>query len=73
MEISRLLRSRFRGLLTHGLHLGGRQYEFLGYSMSGLKEHSVWFVTPFESDTGRIMNAANIRKMLVRPYPNNKV
>ena len=67
MEISKLLRSHFKVLLTHGLHLGGRQYEFLGYSMSGLKEHSVWFVTPFESDTGR-MDAAEIRKKLVRPY-----
>ena len=67
MEISKLLRSRFRVLLTQGLQLGGRQYEFLGYSMSGLKEHSVWFVTPFESDTGR-MDAAKIRKKLVRLY-----
>ena len=68
MDISLLLQSRFRVLLTRGLHLGGRQYDFLGYSMSGLKEHSVWFVTPFESDTGR-MDAAKIRKKLVRPLP----
>ena len=66
MDISKLLRSRFKVLLTDGLHLGGRQYEFLGYSMSGLKEHSVWFVTPFESDTGR-MDATKIRKKLVGP------
>ena len=66
MDISKLLRSRFKVLLTHGLHLGARKYEFLGYSMSGLKEHSVWFVTPFESDTGR-MDATKIREKLVRP------
>ena len=72
MDISRLLRSRFGVLLTDGLHLGGRRYEFLGYSMSGLREHSVWFVTPFESDTGR-MDAAKIREKLVRPYPDNKL
>jgi hypothetical protein len=71
MVISKLLQSRFRVLLTDGLQLAGRQYEFLGYSMSGLKEHSVWFVTPFESDTGR-MDAAKIRKKLVRPYPDSK-
>ena len=71
IEISKLLQSRFGVLLTHGLHLGGRQYEFLGYSMSGLREHSVWFVTPFESD-GELMNAAKIREKLVRPYPENK-
>ena len=36
--------------------------------MSGLREHSVWFVTPFESNT-ELMNAAKIREKLVRPYP----
>ena len=71
IDISKLLRSRFRVLLTDGLRLAGRQYEFLGYSMSGLKEHSVWFVTPFESDTGR-MDAAKIRQKLVRPVPRQK-
>jgi RNA-dependent RNA polymerase len=66
IDISKLLRSRFRVLLTRGLRIAGRQYEFLGYSMSGLKEHSVWFVTPFESDAG-LMDAAKIREKLVRP------
>jgi RNA-dependent RNA polymerase len=72
IDISNLLKSRFGVLLTNGLRLGGRQYEFLGYSMSGLREHSVWFVTPFESNTGR-MDAAKIREMLVRPYPDSKL
>ena len=71
IDISKLLRSRFGVLLTHGLHLGGRQYEFLGYSMSGLREHSVWFVTPFETDTGR-MDATKIREKMVRPYLDSK-
>ena len=69
IDISKLLQSRFGVLLTNGLHLGGRQYEFLGYSMSGLREHSVWFVTPFESNA-ELMNAAKIREKLVRPYPD---
>ena len=72
IDISKLLRSRFGVLLTHGLHLAGRQYEFLGYSMSGLREHSVWFVTPFETDTGR-MDATKIREKLVRPYSDSKL
>jgi RNA-dependent RNA polymerase len=72
IDISKLLKSHFRGLLTNGLDLAGRRYEFLGYSMSGLKEHSVWFVTPFESNTGR-MDAAKIRKKLVRPYSDSKL
>ena len=64
IDISELLQSRFGVLLKEGLHLAGRQYEFLGYSMSGLREHSVWFVTPFESDTG-LLNAEKIREKLV--------
>jgi hypothetical protein len=72
IDISELLQSRFGLLLTQGLHLGGRQYEFLGYSMSGFQEHSVWFVTLFESDTGR-MEAAKIREKLVRPYSDSKL
>jgi hypothetical protein len=71
IDISNLLQSRFGGLLIHGLLLGGRQYEFLGYSMSGLREHSVWFVTPFESNTGQ-MDAAKIREKLVCSYPYSK-
>ena len=70
IDISKLLDSRFGVLLTSGFHLAGRQYEFLGYSMSGLREHSVWFVTPFDSDTER-MDAAKIREKLVRPFPKS--
>ena len=58
--------------MTSGLHLAGRQHEFLGYSMSGLRDHSVWFVTPFECDSGR-MDAAKIREKLVRPYPDSRL
>jgi RNA-dependent RNA polymerase len=71
IDISNLLQSRFGNLLIHGLRLGGRQYEFLGYSMSGLREHSVWFVTPFESNTGW-MDAEKIREKLVRPCRYSK-
>jgi hypothetical protein len=72
LNIKNLLKSRFGGLLIDGLRLAGRQYEFLGYSMSGLREHSVWFVTPFESNSGT-MDGAKIREKLVRlsPYSNH--
>jgi hypothetical protein len=71
IDIANLLQSRFAGLLIDGLRLSGRQYEFLGYSMSSLREHPVWFVTPFESNTGR-MDAEKIREKLVRPYRYSK-
>ena|ERR1700731_4445729 len=59
---------RYLRLMTNGFRLAGRQWEFLGYSMSGLREHSVWFVRPFLSDDGQsTMNADRIRNMLVSP------
>lgn len=63
-DISKLLRSRFKKPLIKGLKLAGRRYEFLGYSMSGLRDHSVWFVSPFVYE-GRRIGAEDIRTMLV--------
>ena len=65
LDISNLLKSSIRSPLTQGLRLAGRKYEFLGYSMSGLREHSVWFMCPFTWN-GREMSAENIRTELVR-------
>jgi hypothetical protein len=53
--------------MVNGFTLAGRNWEFLGYSMSGLREHSVWFVNPFKNDDDPniLMNAARIRSHLV--------
>ncbi|GBE85127.1 hypothetical protein SCP_0703130 [Sparassis crispa] len=59
-----LLRKRYHPLLLNGLRITGRPYELLGYSMSGLREHSVWFVTPFEDRNGQRQNAQTIRNSL---------
>ncbi|KIK37017.1 hypothetical protein CY34DRAFT_26176 [Suillus luteus UH-Slu-Lm8-n1] len=59
-----LLRVRYRSILLNGCRVAGRQFQFLGYSMSGLKEHSVWFVTPFEDWDGNLLNAQSIRDNL---------
>ncbi|EAU88888.2 RNA-dependent RNA polymerase [Coprinopsis cinerea okayama7 len=42
------VRARFGDILLNGLEIAGRRFEFLAYSMSALKEHSVWFVKPFD-------------------------
>jgi hypothetical protein len=54
-------------MMVKGFTLAGRKWEFLGYSMSGLREHSVWFVNPFKNDDDPniLMNAARIRSLLV--------
>lgn len=47
--------------------VGGQQIEFLAYSQSALKEHSVWFVKPFfDASLGGHINAAKIIKDLGR-------
>ena len=65
LSITALVKKRFGDLLKCGFQLIGRKYEFLGYSMSGLKDHSVWFVSPFEFE-GELMTARRIRRSLVR-------
>jgi hypothetical protein len=69
ISIKDLLRDRFRRALLDGINVAGRHFEFLGYSMSGLKQHSVFFVHPFEFnlETGKtLMTAEVIRSTLVR-------
>ena len=64
-SISQLLAMRYQPILLEGCLVAGRRYQFLGYSMSGLKEHSMWFVTPFKDDEGKQWDAASIRNSLV--------
>ena len=44
------LDDRAGGILKNGFELGGRRFEFLAYSTSALREHAVWFMTPFKRD-----------------------
>ncbi|KAG9314705.1 RNA dependent RNA polymerase-domain-containing protein [Chiua virens] len=63
-SITELLNKRYRPVLLNGCVVAGRRYDMLGYSMSGLKEHSLWFVTPFRDDKGRSWDAKTIRESL---------
>ncbi|KAG8816243.1 hypothetical protein FRC17_000392 [Serendipita sp. 399] len=47
---TKILDERFRRFLHEGITIAGRKFEFLGYSSSALKEHAVWFMTPFQID-----------------------
>ncbi|KAK0497236.1 RdRP-domain-containing protein, partial [Armillaria luteobubalina] len=47
LSIDRLLEERYYPVLTDGVQVAGRKFDFLGYSMSGLKDYSFAFVTPF--------------------------
>lgn len=63
-SISDLLKERYRPILLNGYRVAGRRFQFLGYSMSGLRDHSVWFMTPFTDDSGTLQDAASIRRNL---------
>ncbi|KAG6333288.1 hypothetical protein ID866_5806 [Astraeus odoratus] len=64
LSISGLMAERYRPVLVNGCQVAGRGYQLLGYSMSGLKEHSMWFVRPFRDADGREWDANAIRNSL---------
>jgi RNA-dependent RNA polymerase len=59
-----LLEERVGEILRNGFEIGGRAFEFLAYSTSALREHSVWFVSPFRDDKGKYVTAEHIRSSL---------
>ncbi|KAL0580309.1 hypothetical protein V5O48_001726 [Marasmius crinis-equi] len=58
------IRLRVGRFLLHGLTIGGRNFEFLAYSQSALKEHAVWFVKPFDDPRRGHVDASIIIKSL---------
>jgi hypothetical protein len=64
-SITTILSTRYHNILHDGCTIAGRKFQFLGYSMSGLKEHSVWFMTPFQDETGKLVDANRIRYEIV--------
>ncbi|KAI0306233.1 RNA dependent RNA polymerase-domain-containing protein [Multifurca ochricompacta] len=58
------LQQRVGGMLREGFELGGRAFEFLAYSTSALREHSVWFVSPFRDPVEGYVTAEKIRASL---------
>ncbi|KAK1596563.1 RNA-dependent RNA polymerase [Colletotrichum navitas] len=55
---------RYRKVLNGGISIAGRVYQFLGFSHSSLRSHSVWFSAPFVDSTGKLQLYANIIKSL---------
>lgn len=41
------IHDRFGRILQNGFSVAGRRFNFLGYSNSGIKQHSMWFVKDF--------------------------
>ncbi|KAF5354905.1 hypothetical protein D9756_005520 [Leucocoprinus leucothites] len=58
------IRNRLEPILKDRLVVAGREFEFLAYSQSALREHSVWFCRPFTDNEIGEMNAAKIIQSL---------
>jgi len=58
------LKQRVGTILRQGFELGGRAFEFLAYSTSALREHSVWFVSPFHDPVEGYVTSEKIRSSL---------
>ncbi|KAE8376072.1 RNA dependent RNA polymerase-domain-containing protein [Aspergillus bertholletiae] len=52
--------SRFKGIMTRGIQIAGRIYNFLGFSHSSLRSHTVWFSSPFIDDNGHMQTYFSI-------------
>lgn len=55
----RIYQQRFKGILQYGMKIGGKHFDFLGFSHSSLRSQSCWFMAPFklnyESLTARMV------------------
>lgn len=58
------LQQRVGKILREGFEIAGRKFEFLAYSTSSLREHAVWFVSPFHDPNEGDVNATTIRASL---------
>src|SRR6266702_3272013 len=58
------LQQRVGKILREGFEVAGRKFEFLAYSTSSLREHAVWFVSPFRDPVEGYVNARTIRASL---------
>ncbi|KIJ35731.1 hypothetical protein M422DRAFT_261913 [Sphaerobolus stellatus SS14] len=55
------VRERVGTILHHGFEVAGRRFEFLGYSQSQLRSHSIFAVSPFYHPREGLVTADSIR------------
>ncbi|TFY61265.1 hypothetical protein EVJ58_g4622 [Rhodofomes roseus] len=60
INLEDLVNRRVKRFLLEGVSVASHRFEFLGYSQSALKSHSVWFVKSFKDADGQTVNAATI-------------
>jgi hypothetical protein len=61
---STFVEGRVGDILRGGFNLCGRHFDILGYSVSALREHAVWFLQRFTTSDGLEVDADTIRTQL---------
>ena len=63
-SLDEIFNVRFKSVLCGGIPIGGRRFEFLGFSHSSLRAHLCWFMAPFLSEQGESIDARSIIPLL---------
>lgn len=59
-SLNQIYDTRFRNVMLNGFVVGGRKFEFLGFSHSSLRSQSCWFMATFTTASGEMVDARNI-------------
>lgn len=63
-SLDQIFGQRFKTVLQNGFIIGGRHFEFLGFSHSSLRSQSCWFMAAFTTATGEALDARTIIRKL---------
>ncbi|KAF5363416.1 hypothetical protein D9756_000381 [Leucocoprinus leucothites] len=58
------VRERVGTTLKQGFEIAGKHFEFLAYSSSALREHAVWFMSPFKHPKYGMVDSTKIRDQI---------
>ncbi|KAH9850349.1 RdRP-domain-containing protein [Lenzites betulinus] len=59
-----LIEQHFGAVLKEGITIASRHFRFLGYSNSGLREHTTWFMSDFEHPEEGLLTPDRLRDSL---------
>ena len=65
-NMERIFHERFKDLLSNGITLCGRRFDFLGFSGSSLKSSTAWFMSPIivDSELQKTVHASQVIERL---------
>lgn len=63
-DLSEIFGKRFKGVLDGTIDIGGRSFEFLGFSHSSLRQRTCWFMSPITLKKGLVVTAQDVIKGL---------